>query len=131
MSDLNELKTSIISDGRVDDSEVDKLRTILRADGTIDRDEADLLFDINDAVSGASNASSWPVFFSEALTSHVLEDATSPGVVRADEALYLKDRIHKDGQVDAAERLLLETLRTKAQAPVPAELTFLFDTYLA
>jgi len=131
MSELNELKSSIISDGHVDDTEVEKLRATLLADGTIDRDEADLLFDINDAVSGADNAPSWPVFFSEALTAHVLDDATSPGVVSQGEAVYLKERIHRDGTVDAAERLFLETLRTRAQTPVPPELSFLFDTYLA
>jgi hypothetical protein len=131
MPELNELKTSILSDGHVDETEVTQLRATLLADGNIDRNEADLLFDINDAVSGANNAASWPVFFSEALTSHLLDDATSPGVVSPDEALYLKGRIHKDGKVDAAERLLLETLRTKAQTPVPPELTFLFDLYLA
>ena len=131
MSDLNALKSSIISDGSVDAGEVDKLRTALLADGTIDRSEADLLFEINDAVSGASNDPSWPAFFSEALASHVLEDAGTPGVVSPDEAAYLKGRIHKDGNVDAAERALLQTLKNKAQAPVPDELTFLFDTYLA
>jgi hypothetical protein len=131
MSDLISLKSSIIADGRVDADEVIELRTVLLADGTIDRDEADTLFEINDAVSGANNDPSWPVFFSEALSSHVLEDAATPGIVSAEEASYLKGRIHKDGNVDSAERRLLETLKNKAQAPVPAELTFLFDMYLA
>jgi hypothetical protein len=130
MSDLNELKTSIIADGTVDAGEVDQLRTALLADGTIDRDEANALFEINDAVSGNENDPSWPQFFAEAVSSHVLEDKDSPGVVSEEEAKYVKGRIEKNGSVDAAERALLQTLKDKAQQPVPAELTVLFDQYL-
>lgn len=131
MSELIALKSSIIADGRVDEEEVGKLRQVLLADGIIDRDEADLLFEINDAVSTADNDPSWAVFFSEALASHVLNDLDSPGVISDEEALYLKDRIYKNSSVDSAERMLLETLRSKAQGPVPSHLTLLFDTYLS
>jgi hypothetical protein len=130
MSDLNALKTTIIADGTVDAGEVDLLRNVMLADGTIDRAEADTLFEINDAVSGNNNDPSWQVFFSSAISSHVLEDAATPGIVSPEEAAYLKGRIHKDGNVDAAERALLQTLKDKAQQPVPPELTFLFDMYL-
>ena len=130
MSELSALVDSIIADGKVDESEVGQLRTLLLADGKIDRSEADALFKINDAVSGAANDPSWTAFFGEAIAAHVLEDDTTPGVVSDEEGSYLKERINKDGTVDAAERALLTVLKSKAQGAVPTDLQFLFDTYL-
>lgn len=130
MANLDDLKTAIISDGTVDAGEVDQLRNAMPP-RTIDRERADILFQINDAVSGNNNDPSWPVYFSEAVASYVVDDEATPGVVSDEEAGYIKDRIDRDGKVDVAERALLERLRAKAQQPVPAELTGLFDKYLA
>lgn len=129
-ADLKELETVVTADGRVDANEVATIRAAFLADGKIDRAEADALFRINDAVTNADNDPSWPVLFSELVAAHVLEDDTSPGVVSDEEAQYLAERISGDGSVDAAERALLGLLKSKAQAPVPAALQQLIDTYL-
>ena len=130
MADLETLKAAILADGKVDAKEVAELQTVLLADGIIDREEADFLFTINDAVSSADNDPSWAVLFSKLIAAHVLEDDTTPGVISEEEAVYLKERIDKDGTVDAAERALLGELKRKAQGQVPASLQGLFDTYL-
>src|SRR5262245_58684265 len=131
MSELNDLETSIIADGKVDEAEVGKLRAVLLSDGKIDRVEAELLFRINDAVSTADNDPSWPAFFSESISAHVLEDDATPGVVSDEEAQYLNEKINKTGSVDAAERALLTVLKTKAKQPIPAALQSMFDSYLS
>jgi len=130
MPDLNELKTAIIADGTVDASEVDQLRNAMPP-RTINRERADILFQINNAVSGNNNDPSWPVYFSEAIASYVLDDEATPGVVSDEEAVYIRDNIDSDGKVDVAERALLERLRSKAQQPVPPTLTTMFDKYLS
>jgi len=118
---LDELKKSILEDGVIDAHEVAKLREILYADGVIDRDEAELLFDLNDATAGKSNALEWEEFFVASLVKHLLEDPDSPGEIDAAETAWLKKRISADGQVDTLEKALLAALKAKAKN-FPAEL---------
>jgi uncharacterized tellurite resistance protein B-like protein len=115
MSKFHELKTSILADGVIDESEVKQLREVLYADGKIDREEAELLFELNDAVSGKANDDSWEALFVEAITSHLLEDETSPGEIDEDEAKWLLAKIQGDGQLDKTERALLLNLKDKAK----------------
>jgi uncharacterized tellurite resistance protein B-like protein len=115
MSKFNELKTSILADGVIDESEVKQLREVLYADGKIDREEAEFLFELNDAVSGKANDDSWEALFVEAITSHLLEDETSPGEIDEDEAKWLLAKIQGDGQLDKTERALLLNLKNKAK----------------
>ena len=60
---LEELKRELLADGKIDAEEVNKLHEVLYADGKIDQEEADFLFELNDAVSGKPNDSSWNQFF--------------------------------------------------------------------
>jgi uncharacterized tellurite resistance protein B-like protein len=115
MNTLNELKKSILADGVVDEAEVKQLREVLYADGTIDKEEAEFLFELNDAVSGKSNHSSWETLFVEAISSYLLEDETSPGEIDDDEAEWLLSNIQGDGQLDKTEKALLDNLRKKAK----------------
>jgi hypothetical protein len=130
MSTLAELKTSVLEDGTVDAAEVAQIREAIFDDGIVDREEADFLFEINDAVSGKENDAGWQTLFVEGISKHVLEDETSPGVIDNDEAAYLKEKIHGDGQVDDAEKALLSEIKDKATGDTPSELSFLFDMYL-
>lgn len=127
---LQELKTAVLEDGIIDADEVTKIRETIYADGTIDREEADFLFELNDAVSGKANDEGWPLLFAEAITSHVLDDDTSPGVVDEDEAAWLKAKLEGDGKIDETEKVLLAQLKEKAKDPIPASLKFLFDMNL-
>jgi len=117
---LEELKTSVIEDGKVDADEVEQIRTAIYAEdgdegAAVSRAEADMLFDINDAVTGnADNDPGWTPLFIEGVTKHVLEDETSPGVIDDDESTYLIDRIGKDGQCDSTELALLINITSKA-----------------
>jgi hypothetical protein len=122
MSKLNELKKSILADGVIDEQEVKQLREVLYADGIIDKEEAEFLFELNNAVSGKENHASWKTLFIEAITSFLLEDETSPGIVDEDEAKWLLAKIEGDGKLDDNEVSLLNNLKSKAKQ-LPQSLT--------
>lgn len=115
MSNLKELKKSILADGVIDEQEVKQLREVLYADGVIDKEEAEFLFELNDAVSGKKNHASWASLFIEAITSFLLDDEKSPGEVDEDEAKWLIEKIQGDGKLDEIEVALLKNLKTKAK----------------
>jgi hypothetical protein len=118
----DELKKSLLADGVIDAAEVASLRAMLFADGVIDREEADLVFELNDATSGAKNDPSWQVLFVDAVTAFLLEDEKTPGVVDDDEAAWLLAHIEKDGEYDANEKALVKNLKAKAKS-ISAKLT--------
>tara|TARA_B110000977_G_scaffold40303_2_gene54218 strand:+ start:226 stop:603 length:378 start_codon:yes stop_codon:yes gene_type:complete len=113
MKSLDKLKKEILADGIVDSNEVVEIRSVIYDDGKIDSEEADFLFEINDAVSGKNNDSSWTTLFVEAITSYLLEDENSPGEIDDDEATWLFDKINGDGQIDEIEKQLLLNLKSK------------------
>jgi hypothetical protein len=88
----------------------------LYADGKIDKEEAEFLFELNDAVSGKANHSSWETLFIEAISSYLLEDETSPNEIDEEEAKWLLSKIQGDGQLDKTEIALLENLKKKAKS---------------
>ncbi|MDR2621986.1 MAG: TerB family tellurite resistance protein [Dysgonamonadaceae bacterium] len=115
MNKLQELKNSILADGVIDEAEVKQLREVLYADGKIDKEEADFLFELNDAVSGKTNHSSWETLFVEAISGYLLEDETSPNEIDDNEAKWLLSKIQGDGQLDKTEIALLNNLKKKAK----------------
>lgn len=115
MSNLKELKKSILADGVIDEQEVNQLRKVLYEDGVIDKEEAEFLFELNDAVSGKENHASWEKLFIDAITSFLLEDETSPGEVDEEEAKWLIAKIQGDGKLDDIETALLKNLKAKAK----------------
>lgn len=115
MKTLNDLKKELLADGKIDAGEVQKLKEILYADGIIDKEEAEFLFELNDAVSDASNAPEWQAFFVKAISDFLLRDETSPGEIDPDEAAWLIDKIGNDGKVDPTERDLLLNLQKEAK----------------
>ena len=116
------LKKNLLADGVLDAAEVTSLRAQLFADGVIDREEADLVFDLNDATSGAKNHSSWQALFVDAISAYLLEDEKTPGVVDDDEAAWLLSHIEKDGEYDDNEKALVKNLKAKAKS-ISAKLT--------
>ncbi len=124
---LEELKNDLLADGKIDAEEVNKLREVLFADGKIDQDEADFLFEINDAVSGKPNDSSWKAFFVEAISDYLLNDERSPGVIDEEEGKWLVEKIGADGQVDGAEKQLLDHLK-KNTKKMPASVMALLNS---
>jgi hypothetical protein len=116
MSKLIELKNSILADGIIDEQEVKLLREMLYADNVIDKDEAEFLFELNDAVSGKDNHSSWKDLFVDAISSFLLEDEQSPGEIDPVEEAWLLSKIESDGKVDDIEMALLANLKLKAKS---------------
>lgn len=121
MSKYDALKKSLLEDGIIDANEVAQLRKELYEDGIIDKDEADLLFELNDATSGAANDPSWQALFVEALCDFLLKDEISPGEVDDNEAEWLIARIVKDGVFDDNEKALIAALKVQAKK-MPAKL---------
>ena len=125
---LAALKTAILADGVIAAEEVAMLRKVIYGAGGaagagVARAEADFLFDLNDAVSGKANDPSWPAFFVEAISKHLLEDPESPGKVDDAEADWLIGKIEGDKAVDDTEKALLQSLQAKAAA-LPEKLKF-------
>lgn len=125
MKNLKLLKKSILADGVIDEQEVKQLREVLYADGLIDKEEAEFLFELNDAVSGKENHPSWEELFIEAISSFLLEDEKSPGVIDEDEAKWLLSKIQGDGKLDNIELSLLRNLKSKSKQ-LPQSLLNLF-----
>jgi hypothetical protein len=121
MKSLEQLKTELLADGIIDAAEVIELETVLFADGKIDSEEAEFLFEINNAVSGKANHSSWETLFIKAISSYLLEDENSPGEIDTEEAEWLHNKIKGDGQIDDIEKNLLNNLKQNAKS-FPANL---------
>ncbi len=127
MKSLEVLKKEILEDGVIDAAEVKEIEEVIYADGTIDQEEADFLFELNDAVSGKNNDSSWEGLFVKAISSFVLDDDGSNGEIDADEAKYLVDQIQGDGQIDSAEKALLVHLKNTLGDAMPGVLSNLLN----
>ena len=123
---LSSLKSAVLEDGIIDESEVQMIRSVIYGTGggagsDVDRAEADFIFDLNDATSGKDNHSSWKELFVEAIAKHVLEDEESPGEVDEDEGEWLIKRIEGDGKYDENEKALLKNIEKNAKS-IPGKL---------
>lgn len=114
MRTLKELKKSVLEDGIIDAAEVKEIRDVVYADGKIDQEEAEFLFELNDAVSGHNNHSSWKELMVEAISSYVLDDEVSPNEIDDDEAEWLISKVQGDGQIDDIEQAILDNIKSKA-----------------
>ena len=122
---LDSVKAAVVDDGIVDAEEVEMMKKVIYGAGGaggagVDQAEGNMLFDINDATTDKQgHDASWKAFFVEALSKCVLEDETSPGVIDADEAKWLVERIKGDGVVDANELALLVNICETATGESP------------
>lgn len=126
MKSLEQLKKEILADGIIDAAEVKELETVLFADGKIDNEEAEFLFELNNAVSGKANHTSWEALFIKAVSSYLLEDEKSAGDIDAQEAEWLYNKVKGDGQIDSVEKNLLISLKSKSKN-FPANLDSLLN----
>jgi len=111
---LSEIQAAVLADGVVDANEVNQIRQRVFADGQIDQPEAEFIFAINDGVSGNANSPRWDALFVEVLAAFVLEDDSTPGVVDETEGTFIVNGIQGDGQLDTNEKVLLQTIQTRA-----------------
>jgi len=75
---------------------------------SISKEEAELMFSINDSLPKKSF--NWNKFFSEVVADYVLAD----GEISDEEATWLNEKISTNGIVDAAEKALIDLLKSKA-----------------
>jgi len=130
---LASLKDVILEDGVIDENEVAMIRKVVYGIGSgsgasVDRAEADFIFDLNDATTGKANHSSWKELFVEALSKHVLEDETSPGVIDESEGDWLISRVESDNEYDENEKALFVNIKTNAKS-MTGKLKFKMDLF--
>ncbi len=121
---LENLLSAVVADKVVDSEEVAQIRTAIYADGTIDLEEVEFLFNVNDAVTGNDNDAGWDELFVEAVTDNVMAD----GTIDSDEVEMLVRLIGADGQVDGAEKKLLENLKAHNGGSLPTELETMLNS---
>jgi hypothetical protein len=120
MSQLAELRSRLLADGKIDDEEVALVRKELFADGQIDRDEVEFLIAVRNEAREVCPA--FEELFFTALKQNVLTD----GSIDADEAAWLRKMLFADGKVDDAEKKFLQALKSEARQVSP-EFQQLFD----
>ena len=125
---MQDLVKSVLEDGVVDADEVKNIEAAVFADGQIDKEEADALFKINDGVAGNDNSPEWNKLFVKAISSYLLDDETSPGVVDVEEGDYLAEKIGADGQIDGVEKELLLHIKRNAKAVESENLKKMLDS---
>ncbi|MBA3766196.1 MAG: hypothetical protein H0W99_04255 [Acidobacteria bacterium] len=96
-------------------------------DGIIDENEAEILFAINDALSGGNYDPSWRDLFVEAITSHVLKDEISPGILDEKEAQFIVSRIKRNDGIGPVELELLVSISASVKSAPPSFQSFVLD----
>jgi len=91
-------KTAILTDNRIDTSEVNILRDNFFSDDKINQSELDFLQELRSECKSAVKA--FDELFIEAAKSHLLAD----GAISKSEAKWLSKAIKADGQVDDLEK---------------------------
>jgi len=92
-----------------------------------DREKAEFLFELNDAVSGKFNHSTWEDIFVEAITAFLLEKESSPCKMSDEDSEWLLSKIRGDKQLDKAEKALLANVKQKAtKLPAVMNSKFMF-----
>ena len=112
-------KERILANGYADADTVERLSRIVSEHRWVDRHQAKMLFELNDAISGAANDRGWRVLFVDALTNHFLEDASTRGELDSAEAAFMMSRIDTDGLVDDVELELMVNLCALAKKAPP------------
>lgn len=109
MRDLRHLEQVILTNGKVDGSELEELRRQLYVDGKIDRPGADFLVELHKRVQHMTPA--FEHFFYQAIKEHVL----SAGRINAEEVAWLRRMLFADGRIKDEERKFLHELKGEAK----------------
>ena len=120
---LHCLHQAIVADGIIDDQEVALIRRFVfskvRTRG-IDLEEVLLLFGLNDACNSDENCDSWSTLFVEAISSYILHNENSYGIIDEREATFLLEQLYSDGEINDVEKKLLEYLKIHAVSYPPS-----------
>ncbi|MCH5247588.1 MAG: YqhA family protein [Muribaculaceae bacterium] len=114
MKNLDDVRKEILSDGKVDEEDVNTLKHLMQEEGRINHDLANFLFDIKNTVSPTKLSPEFKSFFVEALSNHLLFDEKSPGEIDENEARWLRGKIQAKGNADEYDKALLEDLKNRS-----------------
>jgi len=87
----------IMRRGSIKDVDVLRFRSAFYCDGVVSAEEAERLFQLNDDC--AVQDETWPEFFVEAMTDHIVNQAQPEGYLTGEDAKRLIARIAKDGKI--------------------------------
>ena len=114
MSGLFELRSQLLSDGRITNDEVEVIVDYIRRDGQLDLDDMKFLVELlSDAVEVCP---AFDALFFPALKNIVLAD----GRIGQDEQFYLLKMLYSDGHIRDSEKQFLMELRQEATDVPPA-----------
>jgi len=114
METINEIKRNILAKTAIDEAAVEQLQELIEAGNGIDKEKANLLFELKNSFQGKNNHSAWNRLFIDAITSFLLEDEDSPGMIDDSEAQWLRAKIQKDGKISKLDKDLLNNLKKKS-----------------
>ncbi|MDR0712695.1 MAG: YqhA family protein, partial [Bacteroidales bacterium] len=114
MNNLTELKKSILARSAIDESAVRQLQEVLPDNGGMNKEKANMLFELKDAFLNRNNHPEWKAFFTDAITSFLLEDDETPGEIDNSEAQWLRAKIQYDGKLGKIDKMLLANLKKKS-----------------
>jgi hypothetical protein len=112
--------------GCIRDTDVKQLRALYYGDGRIAHKEAECLFEINDACRVQDP--SWSIFFVEAISDYLVNDAEPEGYLTKANADWLMERVSHDGIVESQTELeLLLGVLDKARWSPESLITFTLE----
>lgn len=125
MTDLQELRRSIIANGTLTETEVNHLREAIFDEEGITLAKANFLFDLKDIIQvklieaddrrrRKQGGDSFRKVFIDAITHMLLEDENSPGEIDINEAKWLRAKMQNKGYYDRTDIQLLEQLKQRA-----------------
>ncbi|MGM9859314.1 MAG: YqhA family protein [Muribaculaceae bacterium] len=125
MTDLHQLRRSIIADGTLSETEVNHLREAIFDEEGITIAKANFLFDLKDTIQvklieaddrrrRKQGGDSFRKIFIDAITNLLLEDESSPGEIDVNEAKWLRAKMQNKGYYDRTDILLLDELKHRS-----------------
>jgi hypothetical protein len=113
VSQLHELVSRILSDGKIDDADTETIRDMLARDRRLDLTDVQLLVEL---YCGTSQRSA---LFDDLFFTVLEQVVLSDGEVQPSEQFYLLKMLYSDREVRQREREFLHRLQAKAECRTP------------
>lgn len=125
MTDLHQLRRSIIADGALSEAVITHLREAIFDEEGVTIAKANFLFDLKDTIQvklieaddrrrRKQGGDSFRKIFIDAITNLLLEDESSPGEIDVNEAKWLRAKMQNKGYYDRTDILLLDELKHRS-----------------
>ena len=113
MSNLHKLRSELLEDGRITDSEVEVIQDHIHRDGRLDLDDVKFLIEL--LCEAREVCAAFDELFFPALKEVILED----GCIGQDEQFYVLKMLYSDGHIRESEKQFLLQLREEAKEVTP------------